>query len=396
MDYNFAEFLGCLRLPILIVDCDASNHVSDSTITVIYANPISLKMLRVKDIYMIDIEHLFPLLNAELLNAKNYSLKTCNIAESLHGQSYTLCVSPLVAEHQYIVEFYPEDISMATFCQSNPENANLTQVLKHEIINKIIREAGLIKENEYFKRLLNDLPVLVALKDSQLRYRYVNQSFCDFVHKTPKEIIGKTDFDICTADEAEYFRSIDRDVMEADRSITTEDTYTDIYNVTRHLLTTKTPVRDSDGNLNVQLVCVNITELHQLKSQLQSVKDKYEEMADLAGLIIWILDANMKHTFISPSIEMFQGYTPDEFLNMELTQSMTPESMALAAQYQEKIIDLYSNNRLEDLKMTHTAIFDYYHKDGSIVSGECKFAVIMDSNNQLIGVQGVTRKIKKP
>ncbi len=392
MNYNFTELLGCLRLPILILDC-SSNQTAYSMINAVYANPIALQLLRVKNIAGIDVEHLLPLLNAELNHALDYSLKTCNIAESINGSSYTLCVSPLATEQLYIVEFYQDDINLSSFTQSNTDSGDLVQALKHEIIKKIIREAGLLKENEYLKRLLNDLPVIVGIKDAQLRYRYVNQRFCDFVYKTSKEVLGKIDFDICQAQEAEYFRSIDRRVLETDQCVTTEDVYTDAFEISHHIITTKTPIRDSDGNLNIQFVCTDITELQQLKEQLQTVKAKYEEMSDLACMVIWVLDLKMRITFVSPSIEMFQGYTADEFKLLELNHSMTPESFATALSYGEKFFNMDTNNQFDELKKTYSEVYSYFHKDGSIVKGDCRFAAVIDSNNNIIGYQGITTKI---
>ncbi|MBD3230507.1 MAG: PAS domain S-box protein, partial [Candidatus Lokiarchaeota archaeon] len=96
--------------------------------------------------------------------------------------------------------------------------------------------------------------------------------------------------------------------------------------------------------------------------------------------------------YISPSIEILRGFTPDTVKNQPLKNIFTPKSLKKAIILMEK----YANpERLQNKTYNPviTVELDQYHKDGSIIPTEIKMNLIRDQNGNASKILGVTRNI---
>ncbi len=76
-----------------------------------------------------------------------------------------------------------------------------------------------------YKIFLDNIPLRFFIKNKDLSYSYCNRSFADDLKMHPGEIIGKTDHDFFTSDQAEKFRGDDQKVLEAGSLENIEDKY---------------------------------------------------------------------------------------------------------------------------------------------------------------------------
>lgn len=335
-----------------------------------------------------DLGSYFPIVDAELRFGNIGSTEKTEVFDALDGKNYRLVISHY-EDKRYIVEL----CHSVPASESEENHSQLIQSLKQEVLKLISKEAYLIHENEYLKRIMNELPALVAIKDHNLRYIYVNKSFAEFVKKSPKSILGKTDFDICSLQDAQSFRIKDLSIMENGHSRTYEETFTDKNGRLHHLLTRKDLIINSNGNHSIQLLSTDITELKALQEELKQSRTRYEEVAELSQYVVWMMSFDYKHSFISPSIKQFQGYEPEEFLKLDLSQSLTEEAMQRAAAIREEVLDLHQRGEYEELRKVKEVMMSYYHKDGRVLHGRVMYSVIMDDCNNLLGIQGSTIQI---
>jgi len=96
--------------------------------------------------------------------------------------------------------------------------------------------------------LLESLPLFVFRKDVDGKFLFANQRFCDLLGLRREDLVGKTDFDLFPADEAEKFRNDDLKVMR------TGDVFEDVEEHTKdgsthYVEVLKTVVRDSSGQV---------------------------------------------------------------------------------------------------------------------------------------------------
>jgi PAS domain S-box-containing protein len=67
-----------------------------------------------------------------------------------------------------------------------------------------------IEESKHFlDALINAIPTPVLVKDQQHRFIAVNASFCQFFRNRIEDILGKTDYDFFTPEDAAYYQETD-------------------------------------------------------------------------------------------------------------------------------------------------------------------------------------------
>ena len=87
------------------------------------------------------------------------------------------------------------------------------------------------------------------LKDQDGRYVAVNKSFCLTVEKTPKDLIGKTDFDIYPSEQAEAHEKVFNTVLATGKDNFCEETQVAPHGEIQHQEKTQTPIFNDSGEV---------------------------------------------------------------------------------------------------------------------------------------------------
>jgi len=114
------------------------------------------------------------------------------------------------------------------------------------------------KAERLLHTLIDSLPDLVYIKDTQGRYVLANPTFCAFLGlRTAESIVGKTAFDFYPRDLGERMRADDQAVLEAKVPVLNrEEQFIDHRGEKTLVSTSKVPYRDEQGNI-VGLVCIS-------------------------------------------------------------------------------------------------------------------------------------------
>ncbi|WP_265243650.1 PAS domain-containing protein [Muriicola sp. Z0-33] len=131
------------------------------------------------------------------------------------------------------------------------------------------------KESEHLLRtVIDSLPLNVYIKDLDSKKVLVNKSECDYLGvDDPKELLGKSDFDLYDKDMAQISRDEDLEVMEFQRPILgRETTSVKKDGTSTTFLTSKIPLNDDDdkpyGLLGISL---DISDLKQKEHELRDL-----------------------------------------------------------------------------------------------------------------------------
>ncbi|MET0463922.1 MAG: PAS domain S-box protein [Chitinophagaceae bacterium] len=177
-------------------------------------------------------------------------------------------------------------------------------VSSKDITEKKLAEDALEKirtENEEYQfrlqSILDNTPLIVFIKDLEGRYLLTNRSFREMFNRTDEEVIGKTDFDIDTREQAEHYMELDREVIDNLHSIDREETIYDSEKGVRNLLLMKFPLFDRDKKLyGVGGIATDFTERVQNQQKLIEAKKKAETAEQLQEQFL----ANMSHEIRTP------------------------------------------------------------------------------------------------
>jgi PAS domain S-box-containing protein len=111
-------------------------------------------------------------------------------------------------------------------------------------------EEALEDERNLLRTLIDLLPTLIFVKDSESRFLVANVACARFMGATsPQELIGKTDNEFYEVEAAAGFRSDELSVLEGIPLVDKEEGGASPSGNPRNLLTTKVPLRDVEGNI---------------------------------------------------------------------------------------------------------------------------------------------------
>ncbi|BCG92502.1 PAS domain-containing protein [Mesorhizobium sp. 131-2-1] len=152
-----------------------------------------------------------------------------------------------------------------------------------------------MRENEVFRSLIDNVPVSIYAKRSDLRQFYVNQGWCDLTGFAKEEAIGKTDVEIFGPD-GEAFIAGDLAVLRTGETQEIEETVTLADGSVRHQFARKGAMIASDGSLYLIGSTTDITELKQREAELSEARQR----AVLADRAKSEFLANMSHEIRTP------------------------------------------------------------------------------------------------
>jgi PAS domain S-box-containing protein len=175
----------------------------------------------------------------------------------------------LLARDGSVVWFSDE----ASVVRDGAGNPLFLQGVMLDITERKQAEEALAREHDLLRTLIDNLPDIVYVKDTESRFVIGNAAVGRLMGvTTPDELIGKTDFDFYPRELAAQYYADEREVIRSGQPlINREEPRMDmITNRRGWISTTKVPLRDSCGKI-VGLVGIgrNITELKQAEEELE-------------------------------------------------------------------------------------------------------------------------------
>jgi PAS domain S-box-containing protein len=203
------------------------------------------------------------------------------------------------------------------------------------------------------KTIIESLPAYVFLKDINGVYLACNQKVEELFGVKEKDIIGLTDFDFLDKEIANSFRKSDLKVIESRETISnTELISYPKNNREEYLLTVKTPIYDSNGNIiEILGVSRDITEIYKVQQELHDREEIYSSIVNQASESIALIDfETARFVEFNNSACNLLGYTKEEFKNITLED----------IQAKEKLDGI--RKKFEEVKNKGTISFETKHK----------------------------------
>jgi PAS domain S-box-containing protein len=184
-------------------------------------------------------------------------------------------------------------------------------------------------KNEFERIILDNIPFLVWHKDNEGKYILVNEAFAQAYHRRPEDIIGKTDFDLCSYDKAIEFQRNDEEVkrlgerqfVEQMEELTKGPTLFETY---------KTPIRDSEGNIiGISGISRDVSESTWMEKTLSDREEQFSALLQNSSDAISIIDKNGKITFESSEKNKILDFSKEELLMKPIFDTVHPDDVAI-------------------------------------------------------------------
>jgi len=175
--------------------------------------------------------------------------------------------------------------------------------------------------------LLQTIPDLIWLKDSDGVYLSCNKMFGRFFGARETDIIGKTDYDFVDRELGDFFREHDRKAMAAGKPTSNEEWITFADDGHRVFLETiKMPVYDSKNILiGVLGIGRDITERKETEKALHESLERYKNLTGISPVGIFHTDGNGLTTFVNPAWCQITGLSFDEALGDNWLNAVHPD-----------------------------------------------------------------------
>jgi two-component system cell cycle sensor histidine kinase/response regulator CckA len=124
---------------------------------------------------------------------------------------------------------------------------------------------------------------------------------------------------------------------------------------------------------------------------LYQSEQKYRLLAENIQDVIWMMDMDLKLTYVSPSIKQMLGWDADEYLKLELMEMMKQGSLTKV--FDEYNIQCNLSQSSENFKDSCSIELELLHRDGSTVWADVIASFIMGKDDQPIGILGIAHDI---
>lgn len=155
-------------------------------------------------------------------------------------------------------------------------------------------------------------------KDMSGKYVYGNEAWARVLNTTESELVGKTDFDVFPAAQAESMKKQDREVVAANQAIEFREALPDVTG-NEFFELTKFPLHNAEGRINaIGGIAANVTEKVQAESRLAVSETRFETLLEMAPNAIIISDKDGRISLVNRQASNLFGRSNAELLKMNV------------------------------------------------------------------------------
>lgn len=137
----------------------------------------------------------------------------------------------------------------------------------------------------------------------------------------------------------------------------------------------------------------DVTDRIRSEQKIQESEKRLRMITESIRDVIWTMDLQQRYTYISPSVVMVTGYTPEEYAALTFADYLTPASRVKAEKaLSEELSRAYAGH--QSISDAHRRLeFEIIHKDGTPRWVEIKTDFNRDESGMPFEILGVTRDI---
>ncbi len=215
-----------------------------------------------------------------------------------------------------------------------------------------IKRAGLPDSSNpplFLQNILDNIEDPVFVKDEDHRWIYLNDSACRFWGYNRKELIGKSDYEIFSREEADVYQAKDREVFKTGKPSLNEEMQTIKGKV--HVISTKKSLyidKESGARFIVGIIR-DITDYKRVEEDLKESESLYRSLFELAsdGIVI-IQDETVRYA--NPQIARLLDVPIQNLSGAPFLRYIHPDEKEIVGRrYKERMTDGFVPTRYETI-----------------------------------------------
>ncbi|MFA6033774.1 MAG: histidine kinase N-terminal 7TM domain-containing protein, partial [Myxococcota bacterium] len=140
------------------------------------------------------------------------------------------------------------------------------------------------------------------------------------------------------------------------------------------------------------IVLRDVTDRDKAEEALRDSERRFRMISENSSDVIWVLNiAELRLTYVSPSVVNLRGYTPAEVMGQTIDEVLSPWSLEwFKSELPQRLAGFLSG---EDTDKTRTVVIDQPHRNGTVVNTEVAYSIITDDKGMPVEILGVSRNV---
>lgn len=287
---------------------------------------------------------------------------------------------------------YDEEMTITPFLADKGQPKYFIAI-KQDITERKQAEKALRDSERRYQTLAELSPVGIFHTDASGQTIYVNPRWCEIAGMSPDAALGNGWLErVHPDDRRRLSEEWERKVNEQSLS-TAEYRFLKPDGSVAWVLGQAAPERDSEGHLLGYVgVIVDITERKQAEQALAASEERYRLLAENMSDIVWLMDLNLKVTYISPSVTKVRGYTLEELNELPLERQLAPGSLTKALRALSGVLSSEALHK-PDESIVRNLELEFYRKDGPSFWSETTFSLIRNPDGSPRAILAVGRDV---
>lgn len=358
-------------------------------------------------IYVADMdtyEILFANQSAKDLVGRDITGETCFAALQCKTHPCEFCKTPkiLSGDKPHFWEHYNESMDKHFYIMDRKihwtDNRIARFTLAIDITSRVNAERELRKSEEILRTAHESANIGIMYVTGEGRIFYANPASTKIFGYSTEELKNMTVNEIAIPEDKEVSKKFIRAAL-VEKTCGSGTFTKSYYHKDGHVITcevTSALLYDSNGQpLHFLSHIKDITKQKQAEEELRASEERYRLITENASDVIWILNITRRRfTYVSPSVQELRGYTPEEAMEQDIHQSLTPESAKIVL---ESITACHSKFLADPVGFSKRVFFHELkqpRKDGSIVWIETTTRYQFNSQGE-VEVIGISRNINE-
>jgi PAS domain S-box-containing protein len=228
--------------------------------------------------------------------------------------------------------------------------------------------------------IVDNSAALIYVKDLQGRYLLVNRSYEQVFRVDRGAMLGKTDYDLFAAPDADRYRAMDQRVAAANAALTEEER-APLNGGMRTFMSVKSPLRDADGVVyGIFGISTDITD----RLRAEETTRRYAAIVESSEDAIISKDLGGVITSWNRGAEKIFGYTADEALGRPMLMLFPADRTDEEPRILDQIRRGENVDHFETVRL---------HKNGTRIDVSMTISPLRDDSGTVVGASSIARDI---
>ena len=269
-----------------------------------------------------------------------------------------------------------------------------------DITERKLAEEKLKESEEKYRWVMDNMADVITVMDMNLRFTYVSPSILRLRGYTAEEVAAQTIDQLMTPESLRISIQTFEEYMQLEAAGKVDSEKTIILELEQYRKDGSTVwvevsmslIRDeAQKPTGIISVSRDISERKKAEGKLRKREAQYRLLANNMRDQVWLMDLNLKPTYISPSVAKARGYTLEEIAQLPLDKHLTATSLQVAMEF----FAIHMPKALADPSyfLRSSLELEFFRKNGSTYCVETAFSLIRDENGKPVSLLGVGRDI---